>query len=301
MPTYSPLPNRKTSNQENSSQIRENENDETRQEIYTKLKEKSPTKQVPQIPGRRIASCTDEDVGSRSPRLGLIRRPFTVAANLSDMKGENKDMTSKFTERPYSPATTPVSSPRPGLKKRPFSTGLSIADKLDEMNVAEVGIKQSPRASPRSPRQVSQQLSRSQENVTPPPENPRDGDSVDSVRKESRARKISSQTGRQSPPKIKYAAVSSFHGEEKGEVVLEEGEEVEVLLKEASGWWFVKSEVSEGWAPCAFLVPVESSRSSSPEPASQKESSERQKENSSEGQKEQETVKVGPLTCHDSF
>lgn len=294
LPTFSPLPKRKTSNQENSSQIRENVNDETRQEIFMKLKEKSPTKQVPQIPGRRITSCTDEDLGNRSPRPGLIRRPFTVAANLSDMKGENKDMNAKFTERPYSPATTPVSSPRPGLKKRPFSTGLSIADKLDEMNVAEVGSKQSPRASPRSPRELS--LSRSQENVTPPPENPRDSDSVVSVRKESRARKISSQTGRLSPPKIKYAAVSSFHGEEKGEVVLEEGEEVEVLQKEASGWWYVKTEVSEGWAPCAFLVPVQSSRSSSPVPASQEQSSERQEENSSEGQKEEGTVKTQSMT-----
>ena len=209
-------------------------------------------------------------------------------------------MTAKFTERPYSPATTPVSSPRPGVKKRPFSTGLSIADKLDEMNVSEVGSKQSPRASPRSPRELSQQLSRSQENVTPPPENPRDSDSVVSVRKESRGRKISSQTGRLSPPKIKYVAVSSFHGEEKGEVVLEEGEEVEVLQKEASGWWYVKTEVSEGWAPCAFLVPVQSSRSSSPVPASQEQSSERQEENSSEGQKEEGTVKVKELTCYDS-
>lgn len=85
-----------------------------------KLKEKSPTKQVPQIPGRRITSCTDEDLGNRSPKPGLIRRPFTVAANLSDMKGENKDMNAKFTERPYSPATTPVSSPRPGMKKKTF-------------------------------------------------------------------------------------------------------------------------------------------------------------------------------------
>ena len=273
-------------------------NDETRQEIFMKLKEKSPTKQVPQIPRRRITSCTGEDLGNRSPRPGLIRRPFTVAENLSDMKGENIDTTAKFTERPYSPATTPVSSPRPGLKKRPFSTGLSIADKLDEMNVAEVGSKQSPRASPRSPRELSQQLSRSQESVTPPPENPRDSDSVVSVRKESRARKISSQTGRLSPPKIKYTAVSSFHGEEKGEVVLEEGEEVEVLQKEGSGWWYVKTEVSEGWAPCAFLVPVQSSRSSSPVPASQEQSSERQDENSSEGQKEEGTVKVKELTCY---
>lgn len=45
-------------------------------------------------------------------------------------------------------------------------------------------------------------------------------------------------------------------------------------------------------------MPVQSSRSSSPVPASQEQSSERQEENSSEGQKEEGTVKVKELTFY---
>lgn len=296
--TFSPVPNRKAFDQQSLSWMPEKLNDETREEIYRRLKETNPTKTFSPIPGRRIVSSTDADLGSRSPRPGLRRRPFTVAANLSEMFEENKDVIAKFqgTERLQSPATTPVSSPRPGLKVRPVSDSFAIGDELDKMKMTEEERSQSPVASPRSPRQSAQLLSRSKE--TPPPENPRDGDSAGSGRKESRFRKTSLQNGRRSPNKTKYVAVSSFRGEEKGEASLEEGEEFDVLQKENSGWWYIKNEFSEGWAPSAFLMPVQSTRPSSPETASQLQSLESKEETASEEQNVQEKQKAQSLALN---
>lgn len=54
--------------------------------------------------------------------------------------------------------------------------------------------------------------------------------------------------------RIKYVVILLFFVEESGEVFLEEGEEVEVLQKEFSGWWYVKSDFCEGWVLSVFLV-----------------------------------------------
>ena len=70
--------------------------------------------------------------------------------------------------------------------------------------------------------------------------------------------------GRDSTSRKKYVVLRSFFAEESGEVSLEEGEEVNVLQKASSGWWYVKNDFCEGWAPSAFLAPGRS-RSISPE------------------------------------
>ena len=70
--------------------------------------------------------------------------------------------------------------------------------------------------------------------------------------------------GRDSPGRKKHVVLRSFFAEESGEVSLEEGEEVDVLQKESSGWWYVKNDFCEGWAPGTFLAPGRS-RSISPE------------------------------------
>ena len=68
-----------------------------------------------------------------------------------------------------------------------------------------------------------------------------------------------------SPRGTKYLAISSYVAVERGEVSLQSGEEVEVLEKLSSGWWYVKKEIEEGWAPRTFLKPVQVFRSKSPE------------------------------------
>ena len=81
--------------------------------------------------------------------------------------------------------------------------------------------------------------------------------------------------GRDSPSRKKYVVLRSFFAEESGEVSLEEGEEVDVLQKESSGWWYVKNDFCEGWAASAFLAPGRS-RSISPEILDQQEISDNQ-------------------------
>ena len=83
--------------------------------------------------------------------------------------------------------------------------------------------------------------------------------------------------GRDSPSRKKYVVLQSFFAEERGEVSLEEGEEVDVLQKESSGWWYVKNDFCEGWAPSAFLAPGRS-RSISPESLDQQQISDNQDE-----------------------
>ena len=68
-----------------------------------------------------------------------------------------------------------------------------------------------------------------------------------------------------SPRGTKYLAISSYVAEESGEVSLQSGEEVEVFEKRSSGWWYVKKEMEEGWAPRTFLEPVQVFRSKSAE------------------------------------
>ena len=88
---------------------------------------------------------------------------------------------------------------------------------------------------------------------------------------------IGSRNRRGSPSRKKHVVLRSFFSKESGEVSLEEGEEVDVLQKESSGWWYVKNDFCEGWAPSAFLAPGRS-RSISPESLDQQQISDNQDE-----------------------
>ena len=76
---------------------------------------------------------------------------------------------------------------------------------------------------------------------------------------------LKSAQSENSPKRTKYLAISSYVAEESGEVSLQSGEEVEVFEKRSSGWWYVKKEMEEGWAPRTFLEPVQVLRSKSAE------------------------------------
>ena len=69
-----------------------------------------------------------------------------------------------------------------------------------------------------------------------------------------------------SPDGKKHVVISSYTAKESGEVSLEKGEEFDLLQKESSGWWYVKNDFCEGWAPSAFLAPARSRPSSSETP-----------------------------------
>ena len=142
-------------------------------------------------------------------------------------------------------------SQRPGLMKRPISVGAGLADfarQTEELKIRKLG--------------RDEKLSANDENSVI--------DSEYSKLVETRSREKSSEVlvthchGTASPNKNKHVVITSYFAEESGEVSLEKGEEVDVLQKESSGWWYVKNDSCEGWAPSAFLAPARS-RPPSPE------------------------------------
>jgi len=180
-----------------------------------------------------------------------------------------------------------VVTQRPGLRRRPFSVAVGIADlgKQTEKMLNEEKPEQ----------ELSQQQSESDgdESLSAQTESSAI-DSEYSEVEETRSRKISTQSSarnslaRMTPNKAKYVVISSFFAEESGEVSVEEGEEVEVLQKESSGWWYVKNDFCEGWAPSAFLAPARS-RSPSPETPNEPQVS--------DGQEESCQIKENLETC----
>ncbi|KAG8955015.1 class II myosin [Tulasnella sp. 408] len=51
----------------------------------------------------------------------------------------------------------------------------------------------------------------------------------------------------------KYQAAYAFVGQDDGEMSLEKNDVVELIEKDASGWWFVKKGLEEGWVPFNYL------------------------------------------------
>ena len=153
---------------------------------------------------------------------------------------------------------------RPGLKRRPFSAGVGLADfdkQCEELTEGKLCRGES--------------VSAHDENLVIDSEYSKVVETV--ARKTSPEILVTHCHGKESPNRKNYVAISSFFGEESGEVSLEKGEEVDVLQKESSGWWYVKNDFCEGWAPKAFLAPT-GSRSPSPEMPDQQQVSNSQEE-----------------------
>ena len=166
-----------------------------------------------------------------------------------------------------------TASSRPGLRRRPFSVAVGLADLF----------KESEEFKERKPvEELSKQQCGSDESISAQGESSAI-DSEYSEVEETRSTKTfqfdaRNTQGRATPNRTNHVVISSFFAEESGEVSLEEGEEVEVLQKEPSGWWYVKNDFCEGWAPSAFLAPAAGSRSISPETPDQPKISDSQDE-----------------------
>ena len=226
IPRNSPVPNRK-----NPTWVPEDLHllsDEAREQIYNKLNQRRPSKEIPQIPGHKRTSSTDEEVmqlrKAVSPRPGLRRRPFSVAVGVADLFKQNTESVKEVSKTENSQSTV---------------------------------------VPPSASFESDNQESISDGNITP--RSSGEDEVIESDKEELRVRKISTQNGRRSPNRPKYVAISSVRAVEHGEISLEDGEEVEVLQKEPTGWWYVKNEFGEGWAPSAFLEPVQLPRSTSPD------------------------------------
>ena len=172
---------------------------------------------------------------------------------------------------------TDAAPPRPGLKIRSFSAGVGLDNLLKERDQLK---ERRPDDEP------SKQRSGGDESLSAQSESSAI-DSEYSAEVEETLLNLKVETspqfvakhsdGRGSPTRKKHVVLRSFFAEESGEVSLEEGEEVDVLKKEPSGWWYVKNDFCEGWAPSAFLAPGRS-RSISPETSDQQQTSDSQDE-----------------------
>jgi len=56
--------------------------------------------------------------------------------------------------------------------------------------------------------------------------------------------------------KLAYQVIASYQGATDGTIDLYEGDKIQVIRKSKGGWWFVKSDNQEGWAPSNYLEPV---------------------------------------------
>ena len=147
-----------------------------------------------------------------------------------------------------------ATSQRPGLSRRSISAGAGLADfarQPEELRIRKLG-------------RDDRRSANDEILVT---------DSEYSKLVETHSGETSSEIlvthchGTASPNRNKHVVISSFFAEESGEVSLEKGEEVDVLQKESSGWWYVKNDFCEGWAPSAFLAPARvPARSRTPSP-----------------------------------
>ena len=53
-----------------------------------------------------------------------------------------------------------------------------------------------------------------------------------------------------------YQAIASYRASTDDTVDLYEGDKVQVIRKSKGGWWFVKTDQAEGWAPSNYLEPI---------------------------------------------
>lgn len=69
------------------------------------------------------------------------------------------------------------------------------------------------------------------------------------------------------PPKQMYRAKFDFNGQE-GEMSLKKGDEVELIEENDNGWWLVKKDGEEAWAPYNYLEPAPAGPPPPPPPPS---------------------------------
>ena len=56
--------------------------------------------------------------------------------------------------------------------------------------------------------------------------------------------------------KLAYQAIASYRDSTEDTIDLYEGDKVQVIRQSKGGWWFVKTDDEEGWAPSNYLEPI---------------------------------------------
>lgn len=53
-----------------------------------------------------------------------------------------------------------------------------------------------------------------------------------------------------------HQAIASYQATTDGTIDLYEGDKVQVIRKSKGGWWFVRIDDEQGWAPSNYLEPI---------------------------------------------
>ena len=212
-------------------------------------------------------------LSGRDPLRTLPERPVLLGrTNRADLSSEDqKPPSKKIQTRP--PLIRRAISDQSGLKetslvsrkldltKRRFSVGVSIVEMFKDnltsiTNMTESEHSQSTGAMP-GPSVENNEKQSKDDKISG------DAKKMKCGMEEPFLQMISSQNER-SHKGITYVAFSAYVPEDSGEVSLESGELIDVLVKSPNGWWYVRKENGEaGWAPGTFLEPVELSPSKS--------------------------------------
>ena len=238
------------------------------------LPEKSPlAKQKPRYSSNGIA----EDLTVFSEEAG--DQPYRQL-NRQDKRHQSEEIstiTSKTRATSLDDLGKKAASLRPGLKMRSVSAGVALDNVLNEREQLKK-TKPSDESSKQHQAGSDEILSaQSESSVMDSAYSEVEEPCLNLEKTSSPQFGARNSYGRGSPNRKKLVVLRSFSAQESGEVSLEEGEEVDVLQKEASGWWYVKNDFCEGWAPSAFLAPGRS-RSISPEILDQQQISDNQDE-----------------------
>uniref|UniRef100_A0A8C8RCH6 SH3 and PX domain-containing protein 2A n=1 Tax=Pelusios castaneus TaxID=367368 RepID=A0A8C8RCH6_9SAUR len=156
------------------------------------------------------------------------------------------------------PGQSPSTKAKPIVRPKPF---LNKADSQSQERMDISTLRRQLR--PTGQLRGGLKGSRSDESESPPqiaPENQEDSfrrSSADLITSPSRAIFCSNhpaKTEQENDSKCFYMTTDSYQKVQDSEICFPAGVEVEVLEKQASGWWYMRYGDMEGWAPSHYLV-----------------------------------------------
>ena len=162
----------------------------------------------------------------------------------------------RMLQQRQTPQTTEPKSFNPASKTaaRPFPTTATPCNPARNL--------QRPQQPPRPIKFVSATAKR-----TPPkrPEPSKANNTISAATKKAPPRPANSPALKR---KDSYVVACDYEGGNDGGISLKEGQSVEVLEKNADGWWYVKASAKEGWAPSTFLEEKSKPSGGPPRPSS---------------------------------
>ena len=210
-------------------------------------------KKLPAVPSNNTGNKPDRlpQSGIRPQRGPEVPKNYTKSI-LTEAKEEREDnhvaakkpvaeLTRMLQQRQVPQSTEPKSS---NSNRRPFPATSTPSDPARKLQQPQQPPRPAKRTPPKRPEpSIANTISAATKKPPPRPAN-----SPALKRKDS------------------YAVACDYEGGNDGGISLKEGQSVEVLEKNADGWWYVKAGTKEGWAPSTFLEEKSKPSSAPPRP-----------------------------------